>query len=99
MQQLVVHFTSSLVLSLRYSVYGKKGQNSEVIKEDTSKGRDVYPSNGQTLFQCHHYQLLPCSQLCMCRIATYNSVSRLSWSFVKEYIVSSYRLTTLSRAC
>ena len=57
------------------------------------QGLDVYPSNGQTLFQCHHYQLRPCSQLCMCRIATYNSVSRLSWSFVKEFIVSSYRLS------
>ena len=42
-------FYSSLVLSIRYSVYGKKGSNGDAIKEFTSKGRDVYPSGRQTL--------------------------------------------------
>ena len=36
-------FYPSLELSVRYSIYGKKG------KEVTSKGRDVYPSDRQTL--------------------------------------------------
>ena len=33
-------FYPSLVLSVRYSVQGKKRLNSDVIKEVTSKGRD-----------------------------------------------------------
>ena len=37
------------MLSVGYSVYCKKGQNSDAIKEVTSKGREVYPSDSQTL--------------------------------------------------
>ena len=50
MQSLVFYFTHlSLVLSVSLRTdYG--------IKVVTSKGRDVYPSDAQTLLSCHQYQ-------------------------------------------
>ena len=50
MQSLVVYFTHvSLVLSVSLRTdYG--------IKDITSKGRDVYHLDGQTLLSCHQYQ-------------------------------------------
>ena len=112
MQSLVVYFTHlSLVLSVSLLTdYG--------IKDVTSKGRGVYPSDGQTLLSCHQYQcmadpgertgtpppplsfdqneahlisrsgstteyqLRPCA--CVCAELQESSISRLSWSFVKE---------------
>ena len=39
------------VISIRYNVCGKKDiiKLSDAIKEVTSKGKDFYPSNGQTI--------------------------------------------------
>ena len=41
------------MLSVGFSVYEKKGKNSDAINEVTSKGWDVYPSDGQI----HQYNM------------------------------------------
>ena len=57
----------------------KKHQNGNDIKEVTYKGRDVYPSDGQTLLQRHQYQYA-----CLCAELQESSVSCLS----PHYLVS-----------
>ena len=49
-----------------------------------SKGRDVYPSDGQTLLKCHQYQLSLCSY--MCRISRELNLSSSQQSY-ESYII------------
>ena len=87
----MVYFTHlSLVLSVRYRLFtGKKRVIQWRHQGRLSKGRDAYPSDGQTLLQCHQNQLRPCA--CVYAELQESSISRMSWSFVKEFAVSSYR--------
>ena len=63
MQSLVAYFTNLLVLSVRYSVCGKKGKTATPSRRlQNQKVRPPYPTDGQTPLQRHQYQRL-CSYL------------------------------------
>ena len=56
------------VIGKAQCLWEKNGKKSVTIKEVTSKARDVYPSDGQTLLQCHQYHH-PCAYVQNCKRA------------------------------